>query len=142
MLSAGRGVGPAGRRLPTRDEGVYRLEGRGKHARLWFPPGRPLTTLIIVHTLNRPAISYDPVKNAKNLARGRPSFDEVAGFDFDTAQMAVDERKSYGEVRYVAYGLCGQRVHALVFTRTPDDIRVISFRKANKREVRQYENAK
>ena len=101
-----------------------------------------MTAFIIVHTLNRPAISYDPAKNAKNLALGRPSFDEVAGFDFDTAQMAVDDRKPYGEVRYVAYGLCGQRVHALVFTRTPDDIRVISFRKANKREVRQYENAK
>ena len=101
-----------------------------------------MTAFIIVHTLNRPAISYDPAKNAKNLAQGRPSFDAVARFDFSTAQMAVDERKSYGEVRYVAYGLCGQRVHALVFTRTPDGIRVISFRKANRREVRQYENAK
>ena len=99
-----------------------------------------MTVLIIVHTLNGPVISYDPAKNAKNLAQGRPSFDAVARFDFSTAQMAVDDRKPYGEVRYVAYGLCDQRVHALVFTRTPDGIRVISFRKANKREVRQYEN--
>ena len=95
-----------------------------------------------MHTINGPVISYDPAKNAKNLALGRPSFDEVAGFDFDTAQMAVDDRKPYGEVRYVAYGLCGQRVHALVFTRTPDDIRVISFRKANTREVRDYESTR
>ena len=101
-----------------------------------------MTAFIIVHTLNRPAISYDPAKNAKNLAQGRPSFDEVAGFDFDTAQVAVDDRKPYGEVRYSAYGLCGQRVHALAFTRTPDGIRVISFRKANKREVRRYEDAR
>ena len=34
------------------------------------------------------------------------------------------------------------RFHVLVFTETPSGIRAISFRKANRREVRQYENAK
>lgn len=85
-------------------------------------------------------ISFDPTKNAQNLAQGRPSFDAVAGFDFVTAQVAVDDRKEYGEVRYIAYGRVGARLHALVFTPTADGIRVISFRKANKREVARYEN--
>lgn len=87
-------------------------------------------------------ISYDPAKSADNIGKGRPSFDSVAEFDFETAQVTVDERKEYGEIRYIAYGLMGARLHALVFTSTENGIRVISFRKANKREVRQYEAKK
>jgi uncharacterized DUF497 family protein len=86
-------------------------------------------------------ISYDPAKNAENLANGRPSFDAVAGFDFQTAFFWIDSRKEYGETRWSGLGFVGKRLHALVFTETPTGIRVISFRKANKREVRKYENA-
>lgn len=38
-------------------------------------------------------ISYDPAKNAANIAAGRPSFGEVARFDFQTAVFTVDERR-------------------------------------------------
>ena len=100
----------------------------------------PLTGLVIVHTINGSVISYDPAKNAKNVALGRPSFDEVARFDFTTACIVPDTRKDYGEARHIAYGLLGVRCHVLVFTETPAGIRVVSFRKANKREVRKYEN--
>jgi len=65
----------------------------------------------------------------------------VSGFDFQTATVKVDDRKDYGETRYVAYGLVGARLHALVFTPRGDALHVISFRKANQREVRNYENA-
>jgi uncharacterized DUF497 family protein len=51
---------------------------------------------------------------------------------------AVDERKDYPELRTVAIGLLGSRVHVLCFTEIPGGIRVISFRKANAREVRRY----
>lgn len=87
-------------------------------------------------------ISYDPAKNAANLAQGRPSFDEVIGFDFDTALVRIDDRRDYGEVRYLAYGRVGARIHALVFTMRGDVLHVISFRKANKREVKHYENGR
>jgi uncharacterized DUF497 family protein len=101
-----------------------------------------LTGLIFVRTLFNKVISYDPVKNAENIAKGRPSFAEVVGFDFDTAQVCIDDRRSYSETRYIAYGCVGHRIHALVFTETFFGIRVISFRKANHREVKKYENAK
>jgi len=39
----------------------------------------------------------------------------------------------------VAVGLLEGRLHVLCFTETPDGIRVISFRKANAREVRRHE---
>lgn len=38
----------------------------------------------------------------------------------------------------VAVGLLGDRVHVLCFTEAVDGIRVISFRKANAREVNRY----
>ena len=51
----------------------------------------------------------------------------------------VDARRDYGEIRHRALGLLGGRVHVLVFVEATSGIRVISFRKANKREVAQYE---
>lgn len=86
-------------------------------------------------------IEFDPVKSAKNLAeRGLP-FERVADFDFSGAIMTEDDRKAYPEVRYVAAGFVGQRLHVVCFTPIHDGIRVISFRKANNREVKAYEQA-
>ncbi|MCO7472533.1 BrnT family toxin [Stenotrophomonas maltophilia] len=84
-------------------------------------------------------ITYDAAKNARNVEERGLSFELVRAFDFQTALFVVDDRKEYGEVRY--RGLVGERVHALVFTETAGGIRVISFRKANKREVKSYEQA-
>ncbi len=69
------------------------------------------------------------------------SFEGVANFDFETALIWVDDRRIYPEVRYSALGLVAGRVHAVVFTETATGIRVISFRKANNREVKRYEQA-
>lgn len=77
---------------------------------------------------------------ANALARGLP-FEMAAEFDFDTALIAQDIRKPYPEVRYQALGYLADRVHVLVFTETTKGIRVISLRKANKREIRRYEEA-
>jgi len=63
----------------------------------------------------------------------------VDEFDFETANYTIDKRKDYGEIRRCAIGYLGNRLHALVFTETRNGIRVISFRKANKREVINYE---
>jgi len=51
-------------------------------------------------------------------------------------------RKECPEVRYVAIGLLGHRVHMLCFTETDEGIRIISFRKANAREVKRYAQAR
>ncbi len=84
-------------------------------------------------------ITYDPVKNARNIELRGLSFDQVADFDFESAIIWIDDRKDYPEVRYAALGWLAKRLHAVVFTETPNGIRVISLRKANKREVRLYE---
>jgi uncharacterized DUF497 family protein len=84
-------------------------------------------------------IGFDPEKNERNIRERGLSFDRVAAFDFDTAVFSVDARRDYGEVRYRALGRVAGRIHALVFVQTETGIRVISFRKANQREVKRYE---
>ena len=86
-------------------------------------------------------ISYDPAKNEQNIRSRGLSFDSAADFDFEGALYAVDERREYGETRYIAIGMLGVRLHVLCFAETADGIRVISFRKANAREVKRYAKA-
>ena len=84
-------------------------------------------------------ITFDPAKNLRSIADWRLSFELTDEFDFDTAVIWIDARKVYPEVRISALGLVAGRLHALVFSETAKGIRVISFRKANKREVKRYE---
>jgi hypothetical protein len=87
-------------------------------------------------------ISYDSAKNQRNVRDRGLSFDSAAEFDFEGALYAVDKRQDYGETRYVAVGMLGVRLHVLCFAETLEGIRVISFRKANSREVNRYAKAK
>ncbi len=50
-----------------------------------------------------------------------------------------DYRWDYGEERYRLLGKIDGRVFALVYTPRDDVIRIISARKANRREVQEYE---
>ena len=84
-------------------------------------------------------ITHDHSKNRRNLIERNLSFDAVAEFDFEGARFSVDERRDYREIRIRAIGFLRCRLHALVFTETEKGIRVISFRKANKRELTEYE---
>jgi uncharacterized DUF497 family protein len=84
-------------------------------------------------------IAFDPDKNAENIRFRGLSFDRVIDFDFDTAFIWADERKPSPETRYAALGFLDERLHFLCFTPAENGIRVISFRKANARERRRYE---
>lgn len=96
---------------------------------------------LFVCTLLRVRVSYDPAKNERNVRERGLSFDEAANFEFESALVFVDARHDYGETRYVALGMLGDRVHVLCFAETAEGIRVISFRKANTREVSRYAKA-
>jgi hypothetical protein len=84
-------------------------------------------------------ITFDPAKNARNIRDRGLSFERAIDFEFTTAALAIDARREYGEVRYVAVGYLDNRLHVMCFTETPSGIRVISFRKANSREIKRYE---
>lgn len=85
-------------------------------------------------------ITFNPAKNALNIEQRGLPFEQVVDFEFETALFSQDLRREYGEARIRALGYFKQRVHALVFVETELGIRVISFRKANKREVVIYES--
>jgi uncharacterized protein len=85
-------------------------------------------------------ISFDPAKNARNVAVHGSSLAQAADFGWHEALIAEDTRRDYGERRFQALGLIGMRVYVLVHTPREGRVHVISLRKANKREVRRYEN--
>ena len=83
-------------------------------------------------------VDFDPAKNQNNIRIRGLDFAQVADFDFATTQYALDDRREYGETRWRAIGFIGERLYVLVFKPIDDGIRVISFRKANRREVNKY----
>jgi uncharacterized DUF497 family protein len=87
-------------------------------------------------------ITFDPVKNVRNIAERFLSFDRVADLDWETAMAVEDDRRDYGERRLRVMALLGRRLHVAVITYRGDAMHVISFRKANLREVKQYEDEK
>jgi uncharacterized protein len=87
-------------------------------------------------------IEFDPAKSDENLRLRGLSFSIVEDFDFETALTAEDKRFGYSERRWFSLGLIGARVFAVAFTWRNERLRVISFRKANARETRRYEQAR
>ncbi len=50
-----------------------------------------------------------------------------------------DQRWDYGEERFRALGLLDEKVFVVIYTKRPAAMRIISARRANRREVRRYE---
>jgi len=85
--------------------------------------------------------TFDPAKDAVNIAKHGISLAEAARLDWDNALVSLDDRREYGELRQVALAPMDGRLWVVVFTDRPEGRRVISLRKANLREYRRYEQA-
>jgi uncharacterized DUF497 family protein len=83
---------------------------------------------------------WDESKRAANLAQHGVDFMAAEDFEWDTAVETIDDRFDYGEERWVALGHIRERVYVLVYTNRTEAIRIISLRKANKRESEFYES--
>ena len=86
-------------------------------------------------------LSYDPEKRARTLAdpsRQLDFEDAVQVFAGPTIDL-IDDRKDYGETRWVTYGLLKGRMVALVWTPRDQRRHIISMRKANDREKKAYQ---
>jgi uncharacterized DUF497 family protein len=88
-----------------------------------------------------PLYEWDEEKRAANLRDHGVDFANAYHFDWETAVITIDDREDYGELREMAYGCIGVRLHAMAFTRRGDKVRIISLRKANGTEVRRYVDA-
>jgi hypothetical protein len=91
---------------------------------------------LLIHLF--PQFTWDPDKDRTNLLKHGISLAAGTALDLATATVLVDQRRDYGEVRYQAYGPIEDRLHVLVFTVRNRDVRLISLRKANAKEVRRY----
>jgi uncharacterized DUF497 family protein len=85
-------------------------------------------------------IAFDPEKDARNIARHGLSLADFTGFD-EEAAVQVDDRRDYGETRFVALGRIGGVPHAVVYTRRGETMRLISFRRAHEKELRRHGRA-
>jgi uncharacterized DUF497 family protein len=77
---------------------------------------------------------WDETKRKANLRRHGIDF---AGCEslFEGCTLTVEDRRiDYGEPRFVTIGMLEGRVVTVVHTETPDTIRIISIRKATRRE--------
>ena len=91
--------------------------------------------VITIKTMN---YEHDPAKLAANVRKHGVWFSAADDFEWETAQLEVDSRKRYGETRFIAAGLIGVRLFVLTFTLRGNAVRIISLRKANRREVQRY----
>jgi uncharacterized DUF497 family protein len=86
-------------------------------------------------------IEFDAAKNAANIRVRGLSFERVVDFDWDSALVIEDRRRDYGEPRFRAIGYLDARLHIVVLAPRDAAIRIVSLRRANRREVRGYEKA-
>jgi uncharacterized DUF497 family protein len=85
---------------------------------------------------------FDPEKDRKNTESGRISLAAAQDGDWETAILAPDLRQDYGEPRLVGLLMIYGRLHVIVITPRAHSIRVISLRRANRREIRRYEQTR
>jgi uncharacterized DUF497 family protein len=79
-------------------------------------------------------VTFDPVKRARTLAeRGLDFADAAVVFEGDTLEIE-DDRKDYGEVRIICFGLLAKRMVVVGYTPRGADRHIFSMRKANERE--------
>ena len=83
-------------------------------------------------------IEYDIAKDAANRAKHGLSLEAAKLIDWGSATIFLDDRFDYGEVRSIAYGYIDGRLMVCVHTMRGGVARVISLRKANKKEQGQY----
>ena len=83
-------------------------------------------------------ITFNPAKDAGNIKKHGVSLADVAEFEWDQAVTWPDPRHEYGEYREIGLGYIGDRLFTVVFVDRGEERRIISLRKANRREEKIY----
>ena len=87
------------------------------------------------------AIEFDGVKDARNRERHGISRARAAELFEQPFLETEDLRADYGERRFIAYGWIEERLFACVYVWRGGRRRIISLRKANRREIDAYRQA-
>lgn len=87
-----------------------------------------------------PIFEWDAEKDASNQEKHGVSFSEASEAFFDPFNVTIaDPDHSLGEERFLLLGFAKGSVLVVSFTERDDAIRIISCRKANRKEGRLYE---
>lgn len=85
-------------------------------------------------------ITFDHAKDIGNQAKHGLCLAFAGNIDWSEVWSYIDGRFDYQELREVGYSLIDGRLYCVVFTQRGDVMHIISMRKANRREVKRYED--
>ena len=83
-------------------------------------------------------IEFDPDKDAVNQANHGASLALAAELDWEAALVWVDDRFDYSELRMIALAPMTETLDYVAFVDRGEARRIISLRRANRREVKHY----
>jgi uncharacterized protein len=83
-------------------------------------------------------IEFDPAKEAANQAKHGLSLAMASELDWEAALVWVDTRFEYNETRMVALAPRTEILYFVAFVDRGEVRRIISLRRANRREVKHY----
>ncbi len=86
-------------------------------------------------------IEFDPDKDQSNQLKHGVSLALASQLDWDFAWIWVDDRFAYGECRMVALAPSMGILYCVAFVDRGEIRRIISLRRANRREVKHYVQA-
>jgi uncharacterized protein len=85
---------------------------------------------------------WDEAKNQANIRKHGFHFADAEEMFRRMLLIRPDTREDYGEKRWIGIGTSRGRIAFVAFTERPQNtVRIISLRKANHEERKQYENA-
>jgi len=85
-------------------------------------------------------LEFDPTKDASNQLKHGVSLAMAAELDWDAAWVWVDERIDYNEMRMIALAPKTDILYCVAYVDRGDVRRIISLRRANRREAKHYVN--
>lgn len=83
-------------------------------------------------------IEFDSAKDATNRAKHGVSLALAGELDWEAALVWVDGRFEYGELRVIALAPKTEILYCVAFVERGNVRRIISLRRANRREVKHY----
>ncbi|MDZ4348900.1 MAG: BrnT family toxin [Xanthomonadaceae bacterium] len=83
-------------------------------------------------------IEFDPAKDATNQAKHGVSLSLAVELDWDAALVWIDGRFEYDEVRMIALAPKTNTLYYVAFVDHGEVRRIISLRRATRREVKHY----
>ena len=92
---------------------------------------------VVICEARQSMYEWDENKRKTNLTNHGVDFAHMDAFEWESAVVDIDE--GHAEPRWIGTGFIGAVLHVVVFTDRDDDIRIISLRKATRREARNYD---